>query len=140
MAIYHEVVLKYDKVQENGAMRRVKEKFIVDAQSLTEAETLVTKRMQPYISGEFIATLAKTTHIAEVCGADSEKYYMAKVAFITIDERTAAEKRTISQILVGASDFKQAYINIEVVMNGTMADWELVSLAETPYMDVIKAE
>ncbi len=64
---------------------------------------------------------------------------MAKVAFITIDEKTAVEKKTTTLILVAGSDFKGAYDNFMDGMKGTMADFELVSLAETPIMDVYKA-
>ena len=65
---------------------------------------------------------------------------MAKVAFITIDEKTAVEKKTTTLILVAGSDFKNAYDNFMEGMKGTMADFELVSLAETPLMDVYAAK
>ena len=136
MANYFEVVIKYDKMQENGSVKRVSEKYIADALSCTEAEARVTEEMQPFISGGFLATSVKTTPIAEIFNLGAERYYLAKVAFITIDEKTAAEKRSISQILVGASDFKEAYDNFLVGMGGTLADYEIVSLAETPIMDV----
>ncbi|MDE6783599.1 MAG: DUF4494 domain-containing protein, partial [Paramuribaculum sp.] len=57
-------------------------------------------------------------------------------AFITIDEKTATEKRTVSQILVAGSDFDSAYKNFLDGMKGTLADFDLVSLSETPLMDV----
>ncbi len=96
--------------------------------------------MQSFISGDFLATSVKRTPIAQIFYLGAERYYLAKVGFITIDERTAQEKRTISQILVGASDFKEAYDNFLDGMKGTMADYEIVSLAETPIMDVYPAK
>lgn len=63
-----------------------------------------------------------------------------KVAFITIDEKTAAEKKSVSQILVSGSDFKGAYDNFMDGMKGTMADFDIVSITETPYMDVYKVD
>ncbi len=140
MANYFEVKIKFDKTQENGTVKRVTEKYLADALTCTEAEARVTEEMQPFISGDFLATSVKTTSIAETFNLGAERYYLAKVAFITIDEKTAQENRTISQILVGASDFKEAYDNFLDGMKGTMAYFEIVSLAETTIMDVYPAK
>lgn len=140
MATYYQVVIKYDKMQENGSVKRVSEKYIADALSCTDAEARVTEEMQPFISGDFLATSVKTTPIAEIFNLDAERYYLAKVAFITVDEKTAQEKRSISQILVGASDFKEAYDNFLDGMKGTMADYEIVSLSETQIIEVYPAK
>ena len=140
MANYFEVVIKYDKMQENGSVKRVSEKYIADALSCTEAEARVTEEMQPFISGDFLATSVKTTPIAEIFNLGAERYYLAKVAFITIDERTAVEKRAISQILVGANNFDEAVKEFWEGMKGTLADYEIVSLAETPIMNVYPAK
>ena len=62
------------------------------------------------------------------------------MAFITIDERSGVEKRTSTLILVQASDFKEALDNFIEGMKGTMADYEIVSITETPPMDVYKVK
>lgn len=139
MAQYIEVTIKYDKMLEDGKVKRVSEHYLVDAMSLTEAEAVVTEKMKPYISGEFVATSAKQTKIAELIGGEADKYWLAKVAFVTIDEKTAKEKRTVSQMLVGADDFKEAYEVFADGMKGTVADYELVSLSLSQIVDVFKA-
>lgn len=137
MAKYYEVTLRYNKMQDNGAIKRVSEKYLVDALSLTEAEAKVTAKMQPYISGEFYATSAKETKIADTCGDMAcGKFFLAKIGFITIDERTAKEKRVISYSLVGAENFDDAHKEITDFMKPSLADWELTSLSETQYMDL----
>ncbi len=136
MATWFECRAKYDKMQENGKVKKVNEPYLVDALSFTEAESRFIEEITPFISGEFTVTVAKRTKISEIFNLGAERYYLAKVAFITIDERSGQEKRSISQILVGASDFKDAYDNFLDGMKGTMADFELVSLSETPIMDV----
>ncbi len=139
MAQYIEVTIKYDKRFEDGKVKRVSERYLTDAMSLTEAEAVVTEKMKPYISGEFVATSAKRTKIADMWGIGAEKYWLVKVAFVTIDEKTAKEKRTVTQILVGADNFKEAYEVFVDGMKGTVADYELVSLSETRIVDVFKA-
>lgn len=140
MANWFEVKATYDKTQENGSIAKVTEPFLFDALSFTEAESRAIEELTPFISGEFTVKACKRTPIAEIFNLSAERYYLAKVAFITIDEKTAQEKRSISQILVGSSNFKEAYDNFLEGMKGTMADFELVSLAETPIMDVYPAK
>ena len=111
----------------------------MDALSFTEAESRITEEQRPYISGEFTVSAIKPTKIAEIFRDESgDRWYLVKVAFITIDEKTAAEKRSISQILVQAANFKHALENFEQGMKGTMADYEIVQINETPIMDVYK--
>lgn len=137
MAKYFEVILRYDKMQENGKVKRVSERYLCDALSLTESEARVTEKMQPYISGEFRATSAKETKITEVVGdKEAGKFFLVKVAFITIDEKSAKEKRTISQVLVGAENFDEAYKAFNESMRDTLAGYTLVSLSETAYLDL----
>ena len=141
MANWFECKIRYDKIMENGAIKKVTEPYLVDALSFTEAEARIIEEMTPYISGEFSVSAVKRTKISEIFWDDSaDKWYLVKVAFITIDERTAVEKKSISQILVAASDFRGALDNFLEGMKGTMADFEIVSITETPLMDVYKVK
>lgn len=139
MANWFECKVSYDKLQENGAAKKVTETFLVDALSFTEAEARITEEQRPFISGEFVVAAVKRTKISEIFFNDGgDKWYMAKVAFITIDEKTAVEKRTISQILVQGSSFKEGYDNFIKGMESTLADYELVQLTETALLDVYR--
>ena len=141
MASWFECKIRYDKAQENGAIKKVTEPYLVDALSFTEAEARIIKEITPFISGEFSVSAVKRTKIAEIIWDDSaDKWYMAKVAFITIDEKTAVEKRAISQMLVAGGDFKNAYHNLIEAMSTTSAAYEIVSISETLIMDVYKAD
>lgn len=141
MANWFECKVRYDKMMENGLVKKVNEPYLVDALSFTEAESRIIKEQTPFISGDFSVSAVKRTKISEIFRDDTaDKWYLAKVAFITIDEKTGAEKRAVSQILVAGSDFKNAYDNFVDGMKGTMGDFELVSLNETPLMDVYDAE
>lgn len=139
MANWFECKVRYDKTQENGSIKKVNEPYLVDALSFTEAESRITEEQRPFISGEFTVSAIKPTKIAEIFFDDvSDRWYLVKVAFITIDEKTAAEKRSVSQILVQAAGFKHALERFEEGMKVTMADYEVVQLSETPLMDVYR--
>ena len=141
MSNWFECKVRYDKLQENGSVKKVTEPYLVDALSITEAVARITDEMAPFISGDYSVSSAKSTKIAEILWDDSaDKRYLVKEAFITIDEKTAAEKKSVSQILVAGSSFKGAFDNFMENMKTTMTDFEIVSIAETPYMDVYKVK
>lgn len=141
MAQWFECKVRYDKTMENGAVKKVNEPYLVDALSFTEAEARIIEEQTPFISGDFSVSAVKRTKIAEIFWDDAaDKWYLVKVAFITIDEKTAAEKKTTTLILVAANNFKGALDNFTEGMKGTMADYEIVSISETPLMDVYKAK
>lgn len=133
--------VRFDKIMENGAVKKVTEPYLVDALSFTEAEARIIEEVTPFISGDFTVSAVKKCKISEVFRDGSgDRWYLVKVAFITIDEKTAAEKRSVSQILVQANDFANAVENFNDGMKGTLADFEIVSVAETPIMDVFNAK
>ena len=141
MANWFECKVRYDKAMEDGSIKKVNEPYLVDALSFTEAEARIIEEQTPYISGEFTVSAVKRTKISEIFYDETgDRWYLAKVAFITIDEKTATEKKSISQILVQAGDFKRALDNLVDGMKGTMADYEIASITETPLMDVYKVK
>lgn len=141
MANWFECKVRYDKVQENGSVKKVNEPYLVDALSFTEAESRIIEEQTPFISGDFSVAAVKRTRITEIFYDEAgDRWYLAKVAFITIDEKSGVEKRTMTQILVQAADFKTALENLIKGMADTMADYEIVSISETPLMDVYGAK
>lgn len=141
MANWFECKVRYDKLQENGAVKKVTEPYLVDALSFTEAEARIIEEQTPFISGDFSVSAVKRTKISEIFWNEGgDRWYLVKVAFITIDERSGVEKRTATLILVQAENFKQALENFTEGMKGTMADYEIVSITETPLMDVYKVK
>lgn len=139
MANWFECKVRYDKIQENGSVKKVTEPYLVDALSFTEAESRITEEQTPFISGEFDVAAVKRTKIAEIFWHEGhDRWYLVKVAFITIDEKTAVEKRAYSLILVQAKDFATAFEHFEEGMKTSAADYEIVQITETPLMDVYK--
>lgn len=141
MANWFECKVRYDKIQENGSVKKVNEPYLVDALTFTEAEARIIEEQTPFISGEFSVSAVKRTRISEIFfNEGGDRWYMVKVAFITIDEKTAVEKKTSTLILVQASEFKEALDNFNEGMKGTMADYEIQSISETPLMDVYRVK
>ena len=128
-------------MQENGAVKRVSEKYLCDALSIVEADAVVTENLKPYISGDFFTSKVENSPIAEVMGdKEADKFYLAKVAFVTIDERSGKEKKTVSQWLIGGTDFNDAYEVVLREINKCMADIEIQSLSETAIREFYPAK
>lgn len=137
MALWFECKVRYDKLQENGAVKKVNEPYLVDALTFTEAENRIIEELTPCISGEFSISAVKKTKIAEIFFNETgDRYYQAKVNFVTLDEKSGNEKKMSQLILIQASDFDDAVKNFKKGMEGTLSDFELVSLAETLIMDI----
>lgn len=138
MSQWIEVQARYEKLADNGAPVKVTDPYLVDALSCTEAEARVVEEITPFVSGEFNVLKVRKTKISEVFWDETgDRFYKAKLNFITIDERSGAEKRSASFIVVQASSFKEAYDNLIEGMKGTLADYEIESIAETRYVDVL---
>jgi len=138
-AKWFETKVKYDKIQEDGLMKPVKESYVVDALSFTDAEAAMMEEMSSYISGEFEITDIKKASYKEIFFSDDvkdDRWYKAKLQYITIDEKTEKEKRQNIYYLVQAGTLFKAVKNIDEVMSKTMIDYVIASVAETSFMDV----
>lgn len=134
---WFECKVGYEKMLENGMQKKVTEPYLVDAMSFTEAEARIIEEIKPYISGEFTITDIKRAKFSELFFNDKgDRYFKAKIYFITLDEKSGAEKKTAVQMLAQASDIKEAMLIIEKGMEGTLADYSIASLTETLIMDV----
>ena len=136
---WFECKIQYEKTIENGMTKKVTEPYLVDALSFTEAEARIVEEMTPFMSGEFTVADIKRANYSELFYSEdtsADRWFKAKLAFITLDEKTGKEKRTNTLILVQAKDFRSALKGLDEGMRGTMADYVIVSLQETPLMDV----
>lgn len=135
--------IKFEKTTESGLNKKVTEQYLVDALSHTEAEARIIEEMTPYISGVFTVagiTPAKYSELFYSDDTTADRWYKCKLAFITLDERTGAEKRTLTHVLVQATDIRNAIKQLDEGMKGSMADYEIVSVSDTPLMDVYPYE
>ena len=140
-AIWFEAKVRYDKAMEDGCLKKVTETYVIDALSFGEAEKRILEEMTSYVSGEVEVCALKIAPYKEIFFADSnmdDKWYVAKLAFITIDEKTDKEKKTRVCYLVNAGNINAAVKNIEEQMAGTMIDYDTFNVSETQILDVFE--
>jgi hypothetical protein len=140
-ATWFETKIRYEKTMENGMQKKVTEQYVVDSLSFTEAEETIINEMSSYISGEFEVTDIKKAPYGEIFFSDMEKddrWYKAKLQFITLDEKSQKEKRTSVNYLVQAASLQGAVKHVDDFMSSSSSDYVIASLAETQIMDVFE--
>ena len=140
-AIWFEAKARYDKTMEDGCLKKVTETYVIEALSFGEAEKRILEKMGSYVSGEIDVCGLKIAPYKEIFFADSDmadRWYVAKLAFITIDEKTDKEKKTRVCYLVNAGNINAAIKDIEEVMAGTMIDYDTLNVSETQILDVFE--
>ena len=139
MHTWFECKIRYEKTMENGMVKKVNEPYLVDALSFTEAEARIIEEITPFVTGEFTVSDIKRANYSELFPSEEEaadKWFKCKLIFIMLDEKSGAEKKSSTPVLVQAADLRDAVKKLDEGMKGTMADYQIGMVTETPIMDV----
>lgn len=129
----------YEKTMENGMEKRVKETYVVNAFSFTDAEKSIFNNMG---HNDIEVTDITKAPFGEIFFTDNEKadkFYKVKANFITLDENTGKEKKSLVYYLVQATSTKDAQHNFDDVMSRSMTDYPIEAIIETKVLDVFIA-
>jgi hypothetical protein len=153
--------VRYERCAENGMKQKVTEQYLVDAVTFTDAESILYDAIRPYVSGEMEVKAIKKTNFAEVFSdqfgiyseADAavakvlnrnanqsetpDKWFSVKVNFISIDEKTAKEKKTPVYYLANANTTQVAQKVVELNLKGTISDYAIEKVVETKILEVV---
>ena len=136
---WFECKVKYERTMDDGKVKKVNEPYLVDALSFTEAEERIIEERKHYMSGEFQVSDIKRARYAELFETDDEsadRWFKVNLTFITLDEKTGAEKKTSQNVLVQAADLRDAVKRLDEGMKSSMMDYVISSVAESPLLDV----
>ena len=116
---------------------------MVEAFSFTEAESRITEEMSAYINGEFDVVSEKIAPYKEILlsdRTDDDKWFLSKVGFITIDEKTAKEKKQTFRYLVQAETSEKAMDYTKEMFSHGMSDYSIDAVQDTPTLEVFLIE
>lgn len=139
MKEYIESNVKYERAAENGLMKKVTERYIVEALNFTEAEHRLMEEVSCFASGDLQVWDMKRVQYMEVFETtddSADKFFKVKISIIALDEETGKERRTAANLLVQASDIPNALERMREAMKGYMLDFDIVNVADTKIMDV----
>lgn len=140
---FFEVKIQYQKMQEDGKVTKVTEQYVVEALSFTEAEARIIEEMTPYISGDFGVVSEKIAPYNEIFisdRTDDDKWFISKVGFITLDEKTAKEKKQTFRYLVQAATSEHALDYTKTMLNQCLSDYSIDSVQDTPTLELFLYE
>ena len=134
---WFECKVRYTKIDDKtGKEKKVNEPYLVDAISFTEAEARINKELEAYISSEFTVTNIRKANYTDVfTNEDGDRWFRCKVSYISVDEEAGKEKKVSNQMLIMASNVKDAYDKLQDSLSGMTIDYEINSITESPIMD-----
>lgn len=135
----YQVKVAYERQGEQG-LARVTEQYLVDAMSFTEAEMRAVQQIQPLVSiGELEVVGIKRAKFADLLLSRDERhdrFYRAKVAFITLDEKTAQERTQSVAYLIQSDSLPSALQSLTDELERQLFDYRIEAIGELPIMNV----
>lgn len=137
MSSWFTVSVRYTKQLENGAFKRVTEKYLLAAMTFTDAEARIYEELGNIIRGEFHVTSIVPTTIHDVfCYEDSEIWNKVKISFTSMDEDTEKPKKSSQIFLVNADTTKDAYERIQESLSTLMVDFTIDSIQVSKIIEI----
>lgn len=140
-ADFFEIKVRYLRTTEEGCQKSVAEVYALEAFDFTESEERILKEVGQLASGDmYVKTIARASY-KEIFFSDADsddKWYRVKLAFITLDERTEKEKKTLVAYLFQAANIDKARSYIKEFMSNSMTDYDVASISETQVLDIFE--
>lgn len=144
MSYWFECKVSYERNADSVGMKKVSEIYLVNALSFTEAEERIITEISPLVSiGELEVTNIKRVKFAELFLNDREeadRFFKARVNFITVDEKSGTEKRAGVNMLVQSDSLPSALDELVKQMENQLGEYEISSVTDTQILDVIQYE
>ena len=144
MNYWFECKVSYERQADSMGMKKVSESYLVDALSFTEAEKRIIKEIRPFVLvGELEVVNIRRARIAELFLSDEsedDRYFRAKVNFITVDEKSGSEKKTSATMIVKSDSLPNAVTELKAQLDSQMASYEIASVTDTQILDVFQYE
>ena len=142
MNYWFECKVSYERQADSMGMKKVSESYLVDALSFTEAEKRIIKEIRPFVSvGELEVVNIRRARIAELFlndEAEDDRYFRAKVNFITVDEKSGSEKKTSATMIVKSDSLPNAVTELKAQLDSQMASYEIAAVTDTQILDVFQ--
>lgn len=136
MRTWYEVRVKYAKENEQGLLKSIAEKYLVDAVSFTECEAIIYDKLGEIIRGDFHVThIAKSNIIDVFWYQDADIWFKAKIQYITVDD-SGKEKKIVQYMLVSAKDVPQAHERIQESLSNMLVSFQVPDVVETKIVEV----
>lgn len=136
---YFEVTVQYGKVNEEGKSTSLKETYLVQRETFSQSEVVITNSLKGYaylhisaIKRSKIEEIINKSNTAEVA------YYIAKFDMPIIDEVTGKTSHKSLSILISANDSKDAHRQAEKYADSCVSDVEITNIDKSKIIGILK--
>ncbi|MCR4663798.1 MAG: DUF4494 domain-containing protein [Paludibacteraceae bacterium] len=135
--LFYEVKITYQRQTGENTPSSVKETYLVEGLTIADVESRLMEELRPYMFGETEVPSCKKAQFYDILpSTDGDRWFKARVEMITIED-SGKEKRKGVSILVGAATIDDAMKNL--LKQLSQVDCEVVSIARSPILDVLRA-
>lgn len=138
MATWYLGKIAFQREDESGTLKTLKEAYLVDSVSYTEAEAILMQRLQESRKDFNLIGITKMK-LSEVFIEDNESgdniFFKMKCLYITFGERSQKEKNVPHTMLINASNPLEAYNHL-VKHLGTLNDYKITDINTTQILEV----
>lgn len=120
--------------QDDGMEKKVKEQYLIRADSFTEAEATANEEL---FCDDLEVKDLTIAPFQELFLSKGDRYYKVKVNILTLDEASNKMKKHPVCYLVQASSTKEAQRTADEALGATMQDYTIESIIETKILDII---
>lgn len=127
---YFEVGLRYSSVSESGLVKVKTDKFLVRCRTFSEAEEAAYK----YGMDDMLVVSIRATKAEELVydkSSEASIIYLVRYSVITLDEKTAKEKKERHSVYLQSSSVEDANQAFKAYMKGSILDYSIDSITET---------
>lgn len=134
---YFEVQVVYTRQTGEDNPCAVKESYLVESLTPSNAENRVIEELKPFISGSFeVLRIIQRKFYDYIPNSEGDNWYKARVEMITIED-SGREARKGVVMYVQSVSVKDA---VKALLKSLgQCDCELVSIAKTPILDLYRA-
>lgn len=141
MKTYFEATVQYAQENEQGLLKNVSQKYLLDATSHTEAEAIIYQKLGSFIRGDFHVKRLVPANITDVfIHEESHIFHKCKITYIIADADSGKEKKVTQYMLVTADDVKQAYDRIQENISNMLVSFRVHSITESPIVEFFNYE
>ena len=137
MASWYECKFKYNREDQNGGVITISETYLVDAVSFTDAEARIYQEVGSNFREFALLKVAKYPLHELIHNEQGLKWYKAKVAITSLDEKAGKEKKLKQTIIVSGNNIKEAYESIEEVFSSSISDYEILDIVTTGIVEIL---
>ena len=135
--LFYEVKITYQRQTGESTPSSVKETYLVEGLTIADVENRLMEELRPYMFGDTEVPSCKKAQFYDILpSTEGDRWFKARVEMITIED-SGKEKRKGVSILVESSTIDEAMKSLQQQLNGV--DCEVVSIARSPILDVLRA-